>query len=198
MLIATKNNNNALIADYEKAVRNLAMNRDSLVFGNKGARHAAIVISTILDNSRDIVRIFANNMNGEISNLGGYYQSLTNFTTTGKRLLIVLDGLSDLGTPPKVENFSQTLRFIYEESLRNNNIKLKFANEEFINTFTRISPKKDMLYHFTVGDESMVRLETDNKLHEAPLCSFNNPRVARYLIDLFDNSFESCETISFH
>ncbi|MEO1259575.1 MAG: hypothetical protein AAFZ15_12295, partial [Bacteroidota bacterium] len=178
--------------EYKNAIEEFASKRLELSFGNKGAIHAAIVVTTIFDNSSE-VRIFAHNMNGEISNLAGYYQSLVNFIESGKRLTVVLDGLKE---DFPIKKLSQACRFIYEESNKNNNVNLLKASESFTKEIQKISAN-NTLSHFAIGDDSMIRIETDNDQHIAPFCSFNSKKVASIFIDAFDKQLNTCKEFSF-
>ena len=169
---------NKSIEEYKIAIERLAKNQSDLVFNNSGIEHAAIVLSNIFKNS-DVVKIYANDMNGEISSQGCYNQSINEFISRGGNLQIVLDNIT---------NISSTLRSIINKK----SAEIKISNNEFRDSLKFIS-KNNQLNYFAVGDNKMVRIEVDNKSHKA-LCSFNLPDTGKVLSNFFDTRFAKLET----
>jgi len=165
---------------YKNAIQDLANNRSKLSFNNSGPIHASIVISNIFKHSNDIVRIYANNMNGEISNHGDYLSELDSFLQSNKRLWLILDKYP----LQKSEAYNK----IFTASQKSNKIQIRRSTadmtREIAYNFTQET-------HFITGDDTMFRIEYDNHMHQA-LCSFNNVKKTKKIIRTFDKFFDSC------
>jgi len=168
------------LEEYKDALRNLALKNDPFIFDNKGADHAAAVMSLFFEYCTE-VRIYANDMNGDISNKQDYQQALKNFLEKdNSSLKIMFDGEPSEG--------SQSVQYLKNFS-DGRKVQFKTATDTFRSAMKEIAIDRTTLYHFAVGDERMVRLESDNKNHIAPFCSFNHPVSAEMLIKLFDHHF---------
>jgi hypothetical protein len=184
MGIENENLNHDDIDSYRESIIEWAKERKPIVFPNKGSQHAAIVIGQIFNEAKDIVRIYAKNMNGDISEFQDYRFGIENFLNCNTNRLKVL-----LDEKPNPE--SSTLMFILNKAKQeNNNISVKFASSEFRGKLEAIRKNSNDKLHFTIGDNSMVRIETNDETHEAKFCSFNKPSTAQPLAEFFDYYFE--------
>lgn len=171
------------IIEYRESIERFASDSSELVFDNSGIDHAAVVLSTIFKYSEDTIRIYAHNMNGEISSQECYKDSIENFINSSKKLMIAVD---------KPENLSETIKKYLANKC--SNVEVKIANESFKREL--ISSSKDkILHHFAVGDKKMIRVELDSQSHKA-LCSFNLPKTSNTLINIFDKHYKNFETVS--
>ena len=174
--------------EYHKAIINLAATGSAAVFDNKGVDHAALVMSTIFDNSKSHVRIYANNMKGDISNKDAYRNSVLKFLESGKKLQIILDDATHINISEG--GAMNTLSMLLKNFRQYSNFQVHIASEDFKKELTS-KAKDKRLYHFAIGDSKMFRLELDASTHEA-MCSFNSPKTAEVLEGVFENHFYSC------
>jgi len=171
---------NSFDIKYKKAIEQLIQSESKLTFNNSGPSHASIVISTIFKNCINEVRIYANNMNGEISKIGTYLDDLKNYLEEEKKLKIIIDNIPN--------NYSPAFELVSADK----NVQIKIASHEF---------KREVAFHynpntyFTTGDKKMFRLEYDNYGHQA-LCGFNNKSITIPLIGLFDKYFNNCTPLN--
>jgi len=124
-------------------------------------------------------------MNGDISNFKDYSDGIEKFLSNETNSLnVILDDMPN--------ESSKVLDLLIEKSKNRPNVKLKIANENFKNSLKNIQVDPNAKLHFTIGDNTMIRIENDEITHEAEFCSFNYPIVASKLANIFDNSFDSC------
>jgi len=171
-------NLNTFDLKYKNAIDELANKQSSLSFNNSGPTHASIVISNIFKHTESIMRIYAKNMNGEISKIGDYLEQLQKFLESPKELRILIDELP--------YNKSKAFDLVTNDS--KSNISIKFASDEL---------RKEIAFwynpgtHFITGDSKMFRLEYDSNGHQA-LCGFNNISQVKTLNRMFDKHFDYC------
>lgn len=172
-------NKNSLLEAYKISIERLAKTESDFVFNNSGADHAAIVLATIFKNSNS-VRIYANDMNGDISNQPCYMNAVKDFALNSGTLKIIID------TKDKI---SSTLKNL----IKNNEVEVKISDDKFKDALKAAS-KDGKNHYFAVGDDKMIRVEIDNENHKA-LCSFNNPKTAYVLTSIFDEYFHSLNPV---
>lgn len=166
---------------YKNALDSLIEQNSNLTFNNSGPSHASIVISSIFRHSREIVRIYANNMNGEISRIGDYLKELDNYLNSNKILKVILDR-TPKNTSPAYDKIMNSI---------SNNVEVRIASQAFSR---EVAFHYTPTTHFVTGDDKMLRLEYDNFNHQA-LCGFNNHRLTSPLINIFDRHFNGCNKI---
>ena len=191
------NNNPHLISikDYANSVEFLAKTNSKLIFESFGSENTAIIISTIFKHSKEIVRIYAKSMNGEISSDHiEYIESLNDFLYSGKSIKILLD-TNECFDSNKLEKHNTKLIRVFRRFMYTGNIDIRIANDKFKNGMIDISTDGSSAYHFTVGDDQMVRIEKDNSTHSA-ICSFNNLSMCKPIIRTFDTHFDMCKHIT--
>jgi hypothetical protein len=174
--------NNQFVVDkaYKDYLKELAQNRKNVVFFNSSAEHASAVMSTIFQNSENLVKVFAGGLTGEVSSSPEYRKSLDNFLRRGGRLQILLEEYNADCPPINID----LLRFY----------KLKSTNQVVVKTHPEnyFIKRKDAdeggKIHFCVADSRMYRIETDtlNYLAEG---NFNDEKTAKALDVLFDSVF---------
>lgn len=168
---------------YTENIENLAKTKDTIIFKNSGADHAAAVISRIFKYADKEVRLFVYDMDGAINKKGDYLQNLTDFLKKGKKISVLFEDKPKKDT----EVFELLSRPEYTEQ-----IQLKKANEAFLRDCKKISVDE---FKFTLGDDRMFRIENDSNKHTA-FCSFNNDVYPKILIDIFDKHFSECQNIN--
>ena len=184
------NNNETLIEQeelefYRNYVNKLAEDKKDYQFTNSSPKHAAIVMSTIFKYAKERVYIYDDNLNGNISNHeNNFYENVENFLKTGGGLKIVINHDIDI--------FSNVYLKLKEFKDKNYKIKLKKTNRDFINSFLlKNEDNEDWNLYFTSADNSMIRIETDNK-YKLAFCNFNKENYSINLITKMDKYFDNC------
>lgn len=180
-LFSPNDSNNLM--DYSEAVENLAKFKSSLLFSNTDNEHAAIVMENIFKYSESIVRIFANNFSGKISNKQNYCDGLNSFLSRSRTKLHVL---FDSDPNPDSSIGYRIIRDFKDKNPNSCRIIIKKASDEFKK---RVSEVLRIGEHFTLGDHRMFRLEFNSELHEAVAC-FNDPKLVSRLGQVFDNEIK--------
>lgn len=177
------------ILDYIEAVRTLASNKSDLVFNNSTPKHAAIVLTTMLEYSKDEMRIFDDNLSGDITNHHPeFIVALQSFIKSGKKLKVVVDNVAR--TDSKVYTTLQELNSCYPKT-----VEVRRSTEKFKKSIAGIS-KESSPKNFAVSDDDGFRLEEQIGTDERKaLCSFNNKNVAGKLKKAFDKEFAGCTSI---
>lgn len=172
-----------LLNEYKTAIEHLSKTRTSFAFQNSGPAHASIVISTIFKNAENAVRIYANNINGVISDIGDYLESVERYIKKGKEFMLIVKN----EVPPN----SNLLKLLKDLSVNYPNITVKKANKEFVSSIKNLYNKE---VFFVVGDKASYRLELDNSTHVAT-CNFNDESIASLLVNAFDKHYKACPNL---
>ena len=176
------------IESYRETIEAWANERKSEVFPNKGAEHAAVVLGAILRNANNQVRIYAKNMNGEISKYDDYFNGLKSFLNKENySLKIFLDEIP--------QNESRAFNYLKSVFPGNNILEIKISTPEFRSAINKVLIDPKIKVHFALGDDDIIRLETDSNTHEAPFCSFNSPKTVNVLQKIFDLYFHQEKNI---
>ena len=169
---------------YKKAIEFYANNAENKEFGNKGADHAAIVVTNLIRIAKKELRIYSGNLCTEVANNNFLVRQLKLFLEDGKKLRLILDEL------PSEENRSAALKIILN-SVDNplHDVKYKVDKEDIVKTDQEANFKDNKCHHFMVADDNAYRFETDIVLYQA-FGNFNDQKVANKLINIFDTFFE--------
>lgn len=177
------------VSDFRKLIGEKANSKSESIFKNGSPENANIVAANIYKHSNE-VRLYAFNMNGDISNsLPDYMDELLNFLNRGgTKITVVLDKVED----EKSLALKHLLNFqtIHSES----KISVLSASEEFraaVRTY-EVDGSNDI--HFMTGNEKMFRLEHNNSSKSAYF-SFNNSKLTQILNTVFDANLSSCTKI---
>ena len=160
------------IDGYKDFVEDLAKKGEDKVFFNSGPIHASIVMSRIFKYSTNTIRIFSGGFHGAVSNDSEYLCELDSFLSRGGKVKVL------------VENYNS-----------NNNSKIYKILSKYFNT-GQIEIKKTTArvnsggspIHFTIGDDRMLRLETNVNDFKAQV-NFNNSKETAVFIEVFDKIF---------
>ena len=167
-----------MISDYEKSVNDLANKDASFQFENKGANHARIVVSAILNSSKNIVYMYSGSLSSDVTDDEDFLKTLDDFLDKEITFKLLLDDI------PKESEQSEALKKVLDASTNAHVIVKKISKEakKFL---------KDT-EHFIVADQKAYRYETDAKEYKA-LCNFNDEELSKQLIELFTRAFDLCE-----
>jgi len=163
-------------------IHRLAENRIKKEYSNSGPERAAIVFNELFSNSNNIFRLYAGSLSGEISSKILYTSGLRQFLQKKQtKLKILLE---------EITHFSENKNPILFSLLKNH-------KEKVVIKHSKVSPidREGNEIHFSVGDDSMYRVEIGRTNFKAR-GSFNNKNEAKDLNELFDKIFDSEENSS--
>lgn len=179
---------------YAQELLYLAKNREEKVFNNGKPAHAAIVMENIFRETRKSpkggeIRIYAKNLNGEISKYNNYRYGLIEFLLAQNTAIkVILDEepknvVAETNAFDLLKTFSKTKKLegkIQMRRVANPDKVASLMQKEF--QFTDV--------HFAVSSENMYRFEIDSTLHFAE-CSFNGKDKSKQLFDVFETMFSN-------
>jgi len=139
------------IKAYKKYIYNLAEKASNEVFLNSSSEHAACVMSNIFRKSQRSVNILAGDLNGGISNNQDYITELKRFLDRNGRVRILLNSYKEGSYP--------TIFYLLNDYIDTDQVEVKVTNEKLLLRSKEV--------HFTLGDESMIRIEHDIKKYLA-------------------------------
>ncbi len=189
---------------FRADLNELASKKSSDTLSNDGPQKANAVMSTIFNHATNEIRIFANDMDGTISECvdcdNTFLNSLQTFLQRpGTRLKVIIEKKPDMQ-----KQLFTFLKSKHDESKSTNELDRKvdfrIASPEFKTEIASARPKDqnsevdNELIHFATGDPSLFRVEYDSKSHNATF-SFNNEPVTTYLNKIFDSHFKECKPI---
>ncbi len=176
---------------YKKAVESLAISKSDVIFPNQDAEHAAIVISNIINHSDKEVRIFDDDLSGDVSdNSPELLAALRKAVIEDKKLVKIL--VKD--DSHKETKIYQLLSELIEV---NDNLIVKKTNQKFIDSIRNASQNivnENTMINFSIGDKTSFRIEFPKNNRKA-FCSFNNPEISKTLWELFESNFEDFEPV---
>lgn len=161
---------------YREAIDILARKSEDFIFDHGGIEKSSIIMSTIFKYAKSCLRIYAGNLNGGISNQENYLNNLNDFIERGGEVKVLIQVINS--TSP-----SKAYQLLDMYSGFNENVKILPTDTELID------PRRHKSFHFTVGDNKMLRVETDTENYVG-YASFNSPEIAKKLSDIFDKIFQ--------
>lgn len=174
------------LGEYRTLIHQLAEIDSHKVFYNQDAQHAEIVLNEIFEKSKEIIRIFAAQLNDDPPVSDEYIRRLSDFIEKGGKVRILLNKC-DTSNMIKSELFKRLAFYV----LKRKDIQVKETSATVY--YTNDPEKKEL--HFAVGDSCIYRIETDVEARMAE-GSFNNEVVAKKFIDMFDKLFTEGEDIN--
>lgn len=155
---------------YEKNIMDLAKSNSNVVFDNKGAEHAEVVLRNIIKNANYKIFMYTGSLSCEALDSVKLSEELQCFLNKENTTFHIISEKDEIN---KDSLFYKTL-------------------EPFINTekviIKKSSCKNNRGMHFIVADSRMLRLENDAENFKA-LCSFNLPSQAKKLEEKFTYCF---------
>jgi len=165
--------------DYLRATQILSTSKTNLEFDIQGLEHTAIVLSCIIDNARNNVKIFSRSLSGSIANQPIFTKSLNKYIESKKELTIVLEHMQKDET--KISSILKRIKGLSNHP--SYNIKLKTADDLFIKKVKKLF-KDNHLYYFTVSDSAAYMIEINKDKHKA-VCNFNDTFISSKLDSIF-------------
>ena len=184
MLFLTLNNIFCTMEEYRKHIQYLAKNHIGRTFMNSDEEHAAIVLNSIFKTATTTVRIFAGNLCHHVGTTPGYIESLSDFIDRGGEVRMLLNNCND----EDLRGSNLFKRLAYYKSIDKPVFIKKTSKKVYL---TKDPDRKEV--HFTVGDQSSFRLETDITKRSA-IGDFNNAIAEKYA-SFFDRIFTDPESV---
>lgn len=169
---------------YSESVKVLAENKINNLIFNSGDKHACIIFKNIFLNSNDHIKIVAGNLHNEVTKSDDYLKSLINFLDLKNgKLDILLD---------RYENGEKVINSTLFKKLANykENICVKKTSRAF---YIGTDEQKTHI-HFTIGDNTIYRLETNITKREAK-CNFSDEKFTSILNQRYTELFDNSETV---
>ena len=164
---------------YAQFVKMLALANDPRVFLNSDEDHALSVLVELFHRAQSCIRIFAGCLCKHVGNDPDYISALSDFIEKGGTVKILLNAFDEEAA--KESNLFKRLAY-YQSSGKSVYVKKSNAHPYR----TKDPDKKEV--HFTVGDFTSYRIETDINQRTAE-CSFNSPEIANNTALFFDSLF---------
>lgn len=158
---------------YIDYVESLAKSGEDEFFFNSGPDHASIVMSRIFKYSTEEIRIFCGGFNGIVSNDADYLKYLELFLQRGGKLKILAE--QDLSKDDSIAIFKVLRKYSANVDMYVTSLRVK-----------KSSTKENI--HFAIGDNRMLRVETDIDNYAAQV-NFGNSQHADSFISIFDRIF---------
>lgn len=166
------------LKDYCADIQSMVDQKIGVVFRNKGKLHAAVVMSNIFASSEKNIKIFAGDLNGDVSGVSIWRKSIIHSFENNPELKIeaVFENI------PKFDSIGYT-------TLRE--LRDKFPERVELRKFNEISVgffKENLfgeVFHFAIGDDNKYRIETNTSNYTA-VCNFDNKGTSSKLNSLFN------------
>lgn len=158
--------------EYFNFVENLAKNKENKDFFNSGPIHASIVMSRIFKYSNNEVKIFCGGFTGAVSNDPLYLSTLEEFLEKPETKMKILVEDYENNKTSKVYSIFK---------------KYKSKVEIFTTPARVVINDTERPIHFTLGDNKMLRLETNPEDFTAQV-NFNSTDSSS-IVSLFDDIY---------
>lgn len=172
------------IEEYKQFVNRLALMKDSRVFLNSDNQHALIVLIQIFNTAKSIVRIYAGCLSNVVGDNPEYIKALSEFIERGGEVHIMLNKYNE-DSAKKSDLYK---RLAYYQSI-NKPVVVKTTTKQAMRT-DKSGTRTPI--HFTVGDTSCYRIETDIEKRSAE-CSMNDETNSTALVNFFDVLFKQSD-----
>lgn len=178
-----------MLKEYEEYLLDLAKNDSKEVFTNGGIKHASVLMSVLLQNTKKCACIFSEGFCPDVIQ-DPYLAELHNYLADkNKSLKILLESDKYIKEAPLV-------LILQEKSRRtavDGTIEVRLITKEDRETiFSELRCKQ---CNFSIFDQRMYRFEYDPKNYKA-YGSFNHEKNSQYLLNLFDGAFVNATPIN--
>jgi len=163
---------------YKNDIEFLATTEENFEYNNKGEAHAAVVLSTMLNHTKENFLMFSGELDKAVANQEIFIFALKNYLEENKPFKLLLEEM------PKKPSKALDLVKKYAKSKSNVEYKIitKTSKELLKDIFDG-----DMI-HFSIADGKSYRLETDRKMYKA-VCNFNDANIGVPLQELFNDIY---------
>lgn len=174
---------------YKEALDRFVKEKSEGYVFNKGINHAAVLMSTLMDNTKREIRMFCQGFGPKLIKDNAYKDSLKKYLGDETKVIKILIADKALLTNPSNESFG-ILKEEYKKRERKG-IELYEISEEFKAKLFEEYNNGDAC-NFSVFDDNMFRLETFPDEYKA-VASFNNVEFSKKLIESFDTALEDAK-----
>jgi hypothetical protein len=175
------------LKEYEAYLRSLAESKSPDIFTNSGLQHASILMAEMFRNTNSSVKMFCHGFKPQLITTKEYTKALYDYLDSDKSIDILME------TDEYMNQEAYTTLAEYKKKNPGKPIKIKLIlpddRKEICNTLGR------EFVNFSVFDDDKFRLEIEPEKYRA-IGSFNNPKLTKMLIDMFDKAFNKAKTLS--
>lgn len=165
---------------YESAVRKYAELGKPKWFANKGPDYAALCASEIIRHTQEKLYIFSDSLNQAVADRPVVLEALKDAIDRKVEICLILETPQARITKP-----SQALQAVLDaEDGKRVRVKDLADCDGFRNAVMK--QFQGNLHHLLVGDDRMIRIETDIISYKAAV-NFNDPEYVSRIIKLFSN-----------
>ncbi len=174
----------AELQKYYSDIEMLATKKAGVQFNNEGKNHAAIVMALIFSNAQNHIKIFAGDYNGNVCDNEIYLRNLEEKVSSNQevRLSVLFE------REPKQSKGLALLKKLHNSFPER--VSVQIAEPSQLKDYL----KKPI--HFTIGDESMYRCETDVNTYKA-ICDFDDSDFTTRLSNLFVVISDQAKNVQF-
>ena len=169
------------LTKYKEYIEKLAKDKSREIFLNATSGHAAVAMSVLFNNTRDVALMFSHGLKPDVTTDEFFLKSFANYIERGGKLFLLLEDLTYFQEP---DNFTF----------------LKKSKDVHVKVITTES-KKELLQklklqdcNFDVFDNKMIRLEYSPDEYKA-IASFNYAEMAEHLSKVFYEAFNNATVI---
>lgn len=165
------------LSDYCKDISSMIEKNIGVVFRNKGKLHAAVVMSSIFAAAKSTIRIFAGDLNGDVSGISIWQKSIK--YSFDKHPELIIEAIFENMPSTNSIGYNTLLKLREQAPGRVNLYKFNEISVGFFkkNLF-------DNVFHFTTGDDNMYRVETNTQDYTA-ICNIDSPETTSTLNTFF-------------
>lgn len=160
--------------NYLRVLDRLAKEKSRATFNHEGADESALVMATIFKRAKEVVKIFAKDLNGDISSQEEYLNELRGFIDRGGEVKVLLQENANLLHSKALEMLKSYMTFNKQVTV--------FDTSESV-----VSETGEEI-HFLVADKNMLRIESDIENYSG-FATFNDPEIASKLDELFEKMY---------
>lgn len=172
--------------EFDEAVDYYATIESEKSFENSNESHALSVFKAIFKTAQGKIRIYAENLCGDVSNSKEYVKELKDFLVKRKGYVEIL-----LEEEPSKENLKKKPVFKMLRSLKNESYEIKHTPAK---ATLKYGDNSKTEINFTTGGDTKYRIEYDKKNKKA-WCCFNSEDITKNLNQLFDRFFPDATPI---
>jgi len=166
---------------YREYLEGLLREQSSKIIMNGGVEHAAVLMSTLFDNTKQEILMYCRGLNPKLTNDESYFHSFSDYIEKGGKLSLMVETL-------EYSKISKTFSFLINQQNKfdNHNIEIKIITPEDKKEIFKVLKSDEC--NFSVFDDKMIRFEYDPTNYKA-LASFNYTDMAKYLSTVFYDAY---------
>lgn len=166
--------------DYYKALKSFSKKKDGFTFNTIGIDKQSMVISRILDDCNDVVRIYCKSLDSGVMAESDANMSLRQLTYGDKKVFIII------ADEPDPESY------VYKRLIEAVNVKVMIDSDNVFANSGREHFVDNDNHYFITGDKRMFYMGVEPREDGRPnaLCDFNHKKTTKTLTNIFDELFD--------